>query len=496
MSADTVAPVETTKTIFRKLKSLPENKVCFDCPAKNPSWCTIPYGAYVCLECSGVHRSLGTHLTFIRSSDLDGAWTWKQLRCMQVGGNAKARAFFRANGGDTDDKAKKYSSRAATLYKSKIEKLALDAVRKYAGETHIGAVSTGGDDGQAKNRHDDFFGKFDNADLKQTAPVPAQVKQEAIIVTEKPHEPEKTLAEVSNGMDKLSVNLEATTKPAVKAVKVSKLGAKKTGKKSAFGGAKKVDKTAFKNASSAAERVEKEEKVVQKMDAGEASLSTEAAARLTYKQIERDQKKASANLTGKKAESAARLGMGFGGMRTVTHDSDFQEIRQVEASTTFKEPSIMDDESMGSFSRRKEETDDLADLYAARKNNASSITEEKSSTRGMMSRDSNTTKIAPTSASFDSKKYQGAKAISSADLFGDEPVSSQSTPQSRLNQFSGASGVGSSDIFGNGNSNSASYSGYNIRDQASDMAGNAASMAGSALSAGWNAFNKIKHNYS
>jgi len=239
MSADTVAPVETTKTIFRKLKSLPENKVCFDCPAKNPSWCTIPYGAYVCLECSGVHRSLGTHLTFIRSSDLDGAWTWKQLRCMQVGGNAKARAFFRANGGDTDDKAKKYSSRAATLYKSKIEKLALDAVRKYAGETHIGAVSTGGDDEQAKNRHDDFFGKFDNADLKQTAPVPAQVKQEAIIVTEKPHEPEKTLAEVSNGMDKLSVNLEATTKPAVKAVKVSKLGAKKTGKKSAFGGAKK-----------------------------------------------------------------------------------------------------------------------------------------------------------------------------------------------------------------------------------------------------------------
>ena len=63
-----------------------------------------------------------------------------------------------------------------------------------------------------------FFSKFDNADLKQEAPVPAQVKQEAIIVT--PVEPEKTLAEVSNGMDKLSVNLE--TKPA-KPVKVAKV---------------------------------------------------------------------------------------------------------------------------------------------------------------------------------------------------------------------------------------------------------------------------------
>ena len=71
------------------------------------------------------------------------------------------------------------------------------------------------------------------------------------------------------------------------------------------------------------------------MDAGEAQLSTEAAARLTYIQvilqlsgylgchiyiilyfqIERDQKKTTRSLEGKKAESAARLGMGLGGMR-------------------------------------------------------------------------------------------------------------------------------------------------------------------------------------
>ena len=52
---------------------------------------------------------------------------------MQVGGNGKARAFFRANGGETNDKQVKYNSRAANLYKGKIAKLADEAVRKYKG---------------------------------------------------------------------------------------------------------------------------------------------------------------------------------------------------------------------------------------------------------------------------------------------------------------------------------------------------------------------------
>ena len=53
--------------------------------------------------------------------------------------------------------------------------------------------------------------------------------------------------------------------------------------------------------------------------------------------------------------------------RNVTHDSDFQEIRQVEATTRFKEPSIMDEDNIGSFSRRKDDADDLSDLMGSKK---------------------------------------------------------------------------------------------------------------------------------
>ena len=47
------------------------NGYCADCAAANPMWASISFGVTICLQCAGTHRSIGVHISFVRSIDMD-----------------------------------------------------------------------------------------------------------------------------------------------------------------------------------------------------------------------------------------------------------------------------------------------------------------------------------------------------------------------------------------------------------------------------------------
>ncbi|XP_059537415.1 ADP-ribosylation factor GTPase-activating protein 3 isoform X2 [Myotis daubentonii] len=450
--------------ILKRLRSVPTNKVCFDCGAKNPSWASITYGVFLCIDCSGSHRSLGVHLSFIRSTELDSNWSWFQLRCMQVGGNAAASSFFDQHGCATSDTKAKYNSRAAQLYRDKIKSLASQAARKHGTDLWLDGCVT--PPLSPAPKEDDFFASHAFPEVSGTGW--ASARPEPSLTPRNVEVPPAN----NEGVPEQGPSVEGLNVPTKAALEVSSIMKKKPSQAKRGLGAKKGSLGAQKLTSTCFNEMEKQAQAVDKLKEQEDLARTApkeesivSSLRLAYKDLEiqmkNDEKK---NVSGKTKAESERLGMGFGNCRSgISHSatSDMQTIEQetpVIAKPRKKYSDDNDDSYFTSSSRFFDEPmelrsssfsswDDSSDFYWKKKSTKEADTILK--TTGYSDRPTTRRKpdYEPVGNTDEAqKKFGNVKAISSDMYFGRQDHADFET-RARLERLSGSSSISSADLF-------------------------------------------------
>lgn len=109
------------------------NARCVDCENMNPEWAAVSYGALVCINCSGKHRSLGVNNSKVRSITMDH-WTYDEVVQMLEGGNRQLETFFERHAllptsegfqspqlSHDNISLMRYKTKAALFYRQKLE---------------------------------------------------------------------------------------------------------------------------------------------------------------------------------------------------------------------------------------------------------------------------------------------------------------------------------------------------------------------------------------
>ncbi|NXV53438.1 ARFG3 protein, partial [Uria aalge] len=457
-------------------------KICFDCGAKNPSWASITYGVFLCIDCSGTHRSLGVHLSFIRSTELDSSWSWFQLRCMQVGGNANASAFFHQYGCTTNDTNAKYNSRGAQLYKEKIKSLATQATRKHGTDvssvccSYLFAVfyfvCTF-----------DFVIFFKAKNTEWVVSEPVSVQQNT----------SENILECYEGMTDSLLTISCNFLVNITFIKKKPNQAKKgLGAKKGVLGAQKVSSQSFNE-------IEKQAQAVDKMKEQEELHSTKttekeeplvSSLRLAYRDLDIKTKEEKFNLCGKKKSELERLGMGFSSTRSgISHSitSDLQTIEQETPSIAKPKKKYTDDveDSYFSSSSRYYDSSDLrSSTFSKRDDTTDSFGKKETNSRdvdvmltskstGFLDRPTSRRKpeYEPTLNTDEAqKKFGNVKAISSDMYFGRQDHADYEA-RARLERLSGSSSISSADLFEDQKKQpTGSYNITNILPSAPDVA--------------------------
>ncbi|EGG21127.1 pleckstrin domain-containing protein [Cavenderia fasciculata] len=85
--------LDKSKESLNRLIAIDCNRVCADCGAPNAIWSSINIGVFICINCSGVHRNMGVHISKVRSVTMD-IWEQDTIEFFEGMGNDKANAIW------------------------------------------------------------------------------------------------------------------------------------------------------------------------------------------------------------------------------------------------------------------------------------------------------------------------------------------------------------------------------------------------------------------